>query len=155
MATNTPQDVSTESSPPAQPTPPTGSGSGSPSPPQSPSPSSSPDSEPLYGGYSRFEIELEFVQALANPYYLNHIASQKLLSQPAFVAYLDYLQYWTRPPYLKYLTYPGPTLRHLELLQEERFRQDIMSPDLVRWLVEEDMRAAVEWHRESGPGVQA
>ncbi|KAG5944589.1 hypothetical protein E4U60_005857, partial [Claviceps pazoutovae] len=59
MATDTPQDVSTESSPPAQPTPPTGSGSGSPSPPQSPSPSSSCDSEPLYGGYSRFEIELE------------------------------------------------------------------------------------------------
>ncbi|KAG5981070.1 hypothetical protein E4U54_006685, partial [Claviceps lovelessii] len=89
-----------------------------------------------------------FVQALANPYYLNHIASQKLLSQPAFVAYLDYLQYWTRPPYLKYLTHPGPTLKHLELLQQERFRHDIMSPDLVQRLVEEEMRAAVEWHND-------
>ncbi|KAL6871802.1 mediator of RNA polymerase II transcription subunit 31 [Trichoderma novae-zelandiae] len=106
------------------------------------------DQEPKYGGYSRFEIELEFVQSLANPYYLNHLASQKLLTQPAFVAYLDYLQYWSRPPYLKYLTYPGPTLRHLQLLQRERFRQDIMSPDLVQRLVEEEMKASVQWHRE-------
>ncbi|OAQ67065.1 mediator of RNA polymerase II transcription subunit 31 [Pochonia chlamydosporia 170] len=106
-----------------------------------------PTDEPMYGGYSRFEIELEFVQSLANPFYLNHLASQKLLTQPAFIAYLAYLQYWTKPPYLKYLTYPGPTLKHLELLQEERFRQDIMSPDLVQKLVEDEMKASVQWHR--------
>lgn len=93
----------------------------------------------------------QFVQSLANPFYLNHLASQKLLTQPAFVAYLAYLQYWSRPPYLKYLTYPGPTLRHLELLQQERFRQDIMSPDLVQRLVEEGMRSAVQWHKEGAP----
>ncbi|KAF4595238.1 Mediator of RNA polymerase II transcription subunit 31 [Ophiocordyceps camponoti-floridani] len=77
------------------------------------------DEEPLYGGYSRFEMELEFVQSLANPFYLNHLASQKLLTQPAFIAYLAYLQYWASPPYVKYLVYPGPTLRNLELLQQE------------------------------------
>lgn len=92
---------------------------------------------------------VQFVQSLANPYYLNHLASQKLLAQPAFAAYLAYLQYWNRPPYVKYLTYPGPTLRHLELLQQEKFRQDIMSPDLVQRLVEDEMKAAVEWHREA------
>ncbi len=91
----------------------------------------------------------QFVQSLANPFYLNHLASQKLLSQPAFVAYLAYLRYWSRPPYLQYLTHPGPTLRHLELLQQERFRQDIMSPDLVARLVDEEMRASVQWHREA------
>ncbi|GJN81504.1 mediator of RNA polymerase II transcription subunit 31 [Purpureocillium lilacinum] len=124
------QDVSMDSPPPA---PPAKDGS----------------EEPMYGGYSRFEIELEFVQSLANPFYLNHLASQKLLSQPAFVAYLAYLRYWSRPPYLQYLTHPGPTLRHLELLQQERFRQDIMSPDLVARLVDEEMRASVQWHREA------
>lgn len=92
---------------------------------------------------------LQFVQSLANPYYLNHLASQKLLNQPAFVAYLAYLQYWSKPPYLKYLTYPGPTLRHLELLQQEMFRQQIMSPDVVQRLVEEGMKASIDWHRES------
>ncbi|KAI1479821.1 SOH1-domain-containing protein [Daldinia eschscholtzii] len=106
------------------------------------------DNEPKYGGFSRFEIELEFVQSLANPFYLNHLASQKLLNEPAFVAYLSYLRYWTRPPYLKYLIYPGPTLKHLELLQEERFRQEIISPELVYALAAEGAKAAVEWHRE-------
>lgn len=71
-----------------------------------------------------------------------------MLTQPAFVAYLAYLQYWAKPPYVKYLTYPGPTLRNLELLQQARFRQDIMSPDLVQRLVEDGMKAAVDWHRE-------
>ncbi|KAI2617126.1 SOH1-domain-containing protein [Hypoxylon sp. NC1633] len=106
------------------------------------------DDEPKYGGYSRFEIELEFVQSLANPFYLNHLASQKTLSEPAFVAYLDYLQYWSRPPYVKYLNYPGPTLKHLELLQEERFRQDIISPDLVQALATDGANASVEWHKK-------
>ena len=90
----------------------------------------------------------QYVQSLANPWYLNHLAAQKLLTKPAFIAYLDYLQYSTRPPYLKYLIYPGPTLRNLELLQQERFRQDIISPDLVQRLIEDGMKAAVEWHRE-------
>ncbi|KAB5560013.1 SOH1-domain-containing protein [Coniochaeta sp. 2T2.1] len=107
------------------------------------------DTEPKYGGYTRFEMELEFVQSLGNPYYLNHLAARKFLSNPAFVAYLDYLQYWSRPPYLKYLTYPGPTLKSLQLLQTERFRQDILSPELVNMLVQEGMKAAVEWHRET------
>ncbi|KAJ1335633.1 mediator of RNA polymerase II transcription subunit 31 [Microdochium nivale] len=106
------------------------------------------DREPKYGGFSRFEIELEFVQSLANPFYLNDLASQKLLGDPAFVAYLAYLQYWTRPPYLKYLTYPGPTLKHLELLQQEKFRQDIISPELAQVLAAEGVRASVEWHKD-------
>ncbi|KAL1866528.1 hypothetical protein Daus18300_006763 [Diaporthe australafricana] len=104
--------------------------------------------EPKYGGYTRFEIELEFVQSLANPYYLNHLAAQKLLQQPAFVQYLKYLQYWSRPPYLKYLTYPGPTLKNLELLQQERFRHDIISPDFVTAMIRDGTKAAVEWHKE-------
>ncbi|KAI0008308.1 SOH1-domain-containing protein [Xylariaceae sp. FL0662B] len=115
------------------------------------------DGEPKYGGYTRFEIELEvrlparpvdFVQSLANPFYLNHLASQKILNEPAFVAYLDYLQYWSRPPYVKYLNYPGPTLKHLELLQEERFRQDIISPELVQALATEGAKASVDWHKD-------
>lgn len=89
----------------------------------------------------------QFVQSLANPLYLNHLATQKLLTRPDFVAYLAYLQYWTRPPYLKYLMYPGPTLKHLELLQQEQFRQDVISPDLVQRLMDDGMRAAVDWHR--------
>lgn len=42
--------------------------------------------------------------------------------------------------------YPGPTLRHLELLQQEGFRRDILSPDLVERLLEEGTKASVAWH---------
>lgn len=42
----------------------------------------------------RFETELEFVQCLANPHYLNSLAQQGLLAQPNFIAYLKYLTYW-------------------------------------------------------------
>ncbi|KAL8787897.1 MAG: hypothetical protein Q9213_001924 [Squamulea squamosa] len=100
--------------------------------------------EPLYGGFTRFELELEFVQALANPYYLNHLASQKLLQDPSFVAYLRYLQYFTQPEYTKYLSYPGPTLKALELLQQERFRQEILSPDIVAHLAEQMLLSTVK-----------
>ena len=43
---------------------------------------------------ARFELELEFVQALANPFYLHSLAQQGILSQPAFVNFLEYLMYW-------------------------------------------------------------
>ena len=101
-----------------------------------PTPSTS-DAAPLYGGFTRFEIELEFVQSLSNPFYLNHLASQHLFQDPAFVAYLDYLQYFTRPEYLKFVNYPGPTLKALQLLQQERFRTEILNPHLAVVLANE------------------
>ena len=84
------------------------------------------------------------MQALGNPFYLNHLAAHKYLEDPAFVAYLDYLRYFARPEYAKYLSYPGPTLKALELLGQERFRRDVLMPDTVAMLVEGGMRAAVE-----------
>ncbi|KAJ4361792.1 hypothetical protein N0V83_010733 [Neocucurbitaria cava] len=97
---------------------------------------------PGYGGYTRFELELEFVQCLANPVYLNYLAQQKTLDKPEFVAYLSYLQYFKQPKYAKFLHHPGPTLRALELLQQERFRQEILAPGLVDRLVIEGQRNA-------------
>jgi mediator of RNA polymerase II transcription subunit 31 len=57
------------------------------------------------------------------------------------VAYLSYLQYFSKPPYLQYLTYPGPTLKNLELLQVEEFRKVALNPSVVAGLVEEGRRA--------------
>ena len=73
---------------------------------------------------------------LASPPYLSHLATSKLLQDPAFVAYLEYLLYWTKPPYVQYLSYPGPTLKALELLQQEEFRKDILRPEVVGQLAE-------------------
>lgn len=74
---------------------------------------------------------------------MNHLASQKLFQDPSFVAYLKYLQYFAKPEYTKYLLYPGPTLKALELLQQERFRQDILSPEIVGRLAEGQVLASV------------
>lgn len=97
-----------------------------------------------YGGYLRFELELEFVQQLANPLYLNHLATQKYFDSEEFVRYLSYLQYWTQPQYLQFLQYPGPTLKALELLQEEQFRKDILVPQVVEEMVRVGFEAAVK-----------
>ncbi|KAL6704106.1 Mediator of RNA polymerase II transcription subunit 31 [Coniothyrium glycines] len=96
-----------------------------------------------HGGYTRFELELEFVQCLANPQYLNYLAQQKTLDKPEFVAYLAYLQYFKHPNYARFLHHPGPTLRALELLQQERFRQDILTPAVMDRLIIDGQRNAV------------
>lgn len=74
---------------------------------------------------------------------MNHLASQKILQDPSFIAYLQYLQYFAEPEYTKYLLYPGPTLKALELLQQEKFRQDILSPEIVGRLAEGEVLASV------------
>jgi len=51
----------------------------------------------------------QFVQCLANPLYLNHLAAQKYLDDPSFIAYLAYLQYFAQPKYTKYLTCASPS----------------------------------------------
>lgn len=85
---------------------------------------------------TRFTLDLEFAQSLSNPYYLHHLAAQKYFSDPAFLNYLQYLQYWARPEYAKFLTYPAATLRVLELLQQEGFREQVGRWEVVARLAE-------------------
>jgi mediator of RNA polymerase II transcription subunit 31 len=61
------------------------------------------DEETRNKNRARFELELEFVQALANPYYLHSLANQGYLNQPAFVNYLHYLQYWKHKDYARFI----------------------------------------------------
>lgn len=67
---------------------------------------------------------------------LTHLASQKYLQNAFCMAYLAYLLYWTRPEYTKFLMYPGPTLRVLELLQVKRSRSEVLSADVAGGLAE-------------------
>ncbi|KAL1244504.1 Mediator of RNA polymerase II transcription subunit 31-A [Trichinella spiralis] len=73
----------------------------------------------------RFQVELEFVQCLANPNYLNYLAQRDFFKNPAFINYLKYLLYWKRQEYAKYLKFPQ-CLHILELLQTEEFRTAMM-----------------------------
>ena len=51
----------------------------------------------------RFLVELEFVQCLANPNYLNYLAKQGLFSNDSFKNYLRYLLYWKDPEYVRFI----------------------------------------------------
>ena len=66
----------------------------------------------------RFETELEFVQALANPEYLHFLAQNLYFDDPAFRDYLVYLQYWRELPYCLHIVFPH-CLRMLELLVQD------------------------------------
>lgn len=74
---------------------------------------------------NRFELELEFVQCLASPAYLHHLATTGVLAEPSFLAFLEYLQYWKEPQYVKYLSYPH-CLHFLNLLiHNSTFRREL------------------------------
>lgn len=105
----------------------------------------------------RFTLELEFVLSLANPHYISHLAvtcphllgvssssgatgdndsSSTSSDARAFAAYLAYLySYWKLPEYAQFLTHPQATLRILQLLQEEPFRQAVIRPQIIEALL--------------------
>ena len=53
-----------------------------------------------------FRQDLEFVCCLANPQYLNSLATQGYFDDEAFIRYLKYLLYFKRPEYVKYILFP-------------------------------------------------
>ncbi|KAG0227634.1 hypothetical protein BGW42_002807 [Actinomortierella wolfii] len=76
----------------------------------------------------RFQIELEFVQCLANPWYLHNLAQQRYFDDPAFLNYIDYLQYFRKPEYAKFIIYPH-CLHFLTLLQYPSFREALLKQE--------------------------
>jgi mediator of RNA polymerase II transcription subunit 31 len=101
----------------------------------SPPANAAANNNPNYLPEKRFELELEFVQALASPAYLHFLATSRvdnddaagqqgggggggglLLQDLAFQNYLNYLyRTWSRPEYSRYLSYPH-CLYFLQLL---------------------------------------
>lgn len=62
-----------------------------------------PSTDPKSLNRARFELELEFVQSLANPFYLHSLAQQNILEQPAFINFLAYLQYFKDKDYARFI----------------------------------------------------
>lgn len=74
---------------------------------------------------NRFELELEFIQCLASPAYLHHLATTGVLADASFLEFLEYLAYWKQPQYIKYLNYPH-CLYFLDLLlHNPTFRREL------------------------------
>ena len=104
---------------------------------------------------NRFELELEFIQCLASPAYLHNLATSGLLSDPAFLSFLQYLTYWKTPEYVRFIAYPH-ALHFLDLiLTNERFRREIANVPFRNFVHEQQYYA---WqHRYShlyGTGLQ-
>lgn len=108
----------------------------------------------------RFQVELEFVQCLANPNYLHCkfrylqiipeisfldipsvLAQRDYFKDPAFVNYLKYLLYWKKPEFAKFLKYPM-CLYFLDLLQSEEFRRKIVTAPCCKFI---DDQAILLW----------
>lgn len=81
----------------------------------------------------RFELELEFIELLSNPHYLQYLAQSDLLSNPDFINYLEYLQYWHQSQYIPYINHPH-SLYFLELLLQPSFRQSLLDPAYINLL---------------------
>ncbi|XP_046840604.1 mediator of RNA polymerase II transcription subunit 31-like [Xenia sp. Carnegie-2017] len=86
----------------------------------------------------RFQIELEFVQCLANPHYLNFLAQRGYFKDSSFVNYLKYLLYWKAPQYAKFLKYPQ-CLFFLDLLQYEHFRRELVNVPCAKFIDEQQL----------------
>ncbi|KAK0135558.1 Mediator of RNA polymerase II transcription subunit 31 [Merluccius polli] len=87
---------------------------------------------------NRFQSELEFIQCLANPNYLNFLAQRGYLREKPFVNYLKYLLYWKEPDYAKFLKYPH-CLHMLELLQYEHFRKELVNAQCAKFIDEQQL----------------
>ncbi|KAH7649019.1 SOH1 family [Cryptosporidium bovis] len=81
----------------------------------------------------RFMFELEFVQCLSNPDYLQWLSKEGYFEDKSFVRYLKYLLYWSEFPYVKYISYPY-CIRMLRLLQDESFRKSLENEEVIQMI---------------------
>lgn len=89
----------------------------------------------------RFQVELEFIQCLANPNYLLFLAQRGYFKEQNFINYLKYLLYWKEPEYAKFLKYPM-SLYFLDLLQHESFRKELVNGQCAKFI---DDQAILHW----------
>ena len=54
------------------------------------------------------QVEMEFVQSLANPNYLHFLAQRGFMKDPCFVNYLSHLMYWKVGLYQFEMYFPTP-----------------------------------------------
>ena len=86
----------------------------------------------------RFLVELEFVQCLANPNYLNYLAGRGLFDNDSFKNYLKYLLYWKKPEYIKYIKFPE-CLFFLELIQHENLQSILKDAKCTSFILEQQL----------------
>ena len=81
-----------------------------------------------------------WMQALANPNYLNWLAQNRYFEDPAFIKYLDYLHYFQRREYVTYIKC-APNLQCIACCgcpQITTAKPEVDSPIAVGWLCRMD-----------------
>lgn len=86
---------------------------------------------------NRFELELEFVQCLASPAYLHHLATTGILAEPSFLQFLSYLQYWKRPEYARLIQYPHCLFFLDQLINNAVFRRELANVSFRNFIHEQ------------------
>ena len=83
---------------------------------------------------TKFILELEFVQCLANPAYIHYLAQRGYFKDGGFISFLKYLQYWKSPPYLFYIQYPNCFVYLDMIISSEAFRLDAArNESIIKW----------------------
>ena len=83
---------------------------------------------------ARFQADLEFVQLLSNPEYLNYLAKGGFFEDAKFMNYLLYLQYWKLPQYAKYILYPASLGILDALICSKQLRDDLKFDYTMHWV---------------------
>ncbi|KAG9047329.1 suppressor of hpr1 [Tulasnella sp. UAMH 9824] len=99
-----------------------------------------------------FSLELEFVQALASPFYLYNLAVEGYLDDPVFLNYLKYLGYWKEKEYARFIMYPQ-ALHHLDLLQHQNFRNAVKRQETQTFLNHYQFEHWRTWRVKSRPPI--
>ena len=81
----------------------------------------------------RFIIELEFIQNLCNIQYLHYLATSGILDEPEFLNFLNYLQYFKQPQYLKHLLFPQALAFLDALILSPMFRRELKVPQFIEF----------------------
>lgn len=96
----------------------------------------------------RFTLELEFVQMLANPAYVQWLAQEGYFASPSFHRYLEYLLHWRHPDRARFLLYPS-ALTVLELLvTDPEFRAAAGGPGFLPYV-------NAQFAKAIGPNVES
>ncbi|WWC88316.1 uncharacterized protein L201_003224 [Kwoniella dendrophila CBS 6074] len=109
-----------------------------------------PRSEEKENNLIRFQAELEFIQCLSNPQYLHSLATQGYFAKETFINYLNYLQYWRKPEYVKFIMYPT-CLIYLTLLQSDQFRSRLSDLGFINELMRVGIKHHETWRVEKPP----
>ncbi|PLW52028.1 hypothetical protein PCASD_02110 [Puccinia coronata f. sp. avenae] len=73
----------------------------------------------------QLEEDLEFVQSLANPHFVQELTLNGILGSEAMINYLKHLKYFHEPDYAKFIRYPN-SLKILDLLNSSPQFQTMM-----------------------------